>query len=154
MLGMITAADLPLLTLHPVADAQHRWVAILIDAPGENLPDRLLPAVEQWLASGLREALGKLPCILPTLPADAGYLAKVLDLSVAPGVLAGPSLLRVAFPADALSAQAALTALDTLLLPTQGAVRILHSGLAATSSLPASVQGQFAAGHSRLRRWY
>lgn len=138
----------PLLTLHPVADAQHRWVAVLVEAPcvpAETSAEAVLDAAERWLADGLREALATLPCILP-IACTAG----TPDFSASPVILAGPTVLRVHLPDEAQAAQSALNAFEVALRPSQGRVHLLHDGLPASVKIPAVVQGQVAAGHPAI----
>lgn len=89
----------PLLTLHPVSDARHRWVAVLIslaeDTPASAIPEHM----EHLLGPmGLRTALGKLPCILPPLPLST--LNEALPATLAAGPTLGPLVSMAADSAD------------------------------------------------------
>ena len=127
--------DFPLLTLHPLSDARHRWVALLIEAPLPSDAATLSAASLHWLDElGLRKALGPLPIILPVMPA-AG-------LTVDAALLAGEGtrLLRPRLDANEAVANAELAALATQLKGSANLALLLEVNHAATQ-LPANVQG-------------
>jgi len=77
-----TSTSLPLLSLHPVADAQHAWVAMLLQAPDQLAPDFL---VRLFGELGLAEALDGLPCIVAVPCTDADLAAITGGLGQRPG---------------------------------------------------------------------
>ena len=84
--------DFPLLTLHPVSDARHRWVALLIEAPLPADAATLSAASVHWLGElGLRKALGSLPCVLPAMPIAGLALDPALLDGDGPCVVVPPS---------------------------------------------------------------
>jgi c-di-GMP phosphodiesterase len=57
--------DYPLITLHPVADARHRWSALLVQSDNADDSGAFARLLGEF---GLLEALGPLSCILPLSP--------------------------------------------------------------------------------------
>jgi EAL and modified HD-GYP domain-containing signal transduction protein len=74
-----TIDNLPLIALHPVVDAQHGWVAMLLAA--EPLPDAVAQA-RLFNSAGLAGALDGLACVVPNFgrPAESvaeGFIQRV-----------------------------------------------------------------------------
>ncbi len=63
----MSTESFPLVTLHPVADAHHRWSGMLLQWDGSGDPAALSRLCGEF---GLLESLGQLPCVL-TLPDPA-----------------------------------------------------------------------------------
>lgn len=82
MVSKKTATSLPLLSLNPVADAQHAWVAMLLHAPDRIGPDALICLFGEL---GLGEALDGLPCIVAVPCTDADLATITGGLGQRPG---------------------------------------------------------------------
>lgn len=134
----------PLLTLHPVSDTRHRWVAVLIalaDDTSEANPADAIPAHLEHLLGpmGLRTALGKLPCILPSLP--LATLTEPLPATIAAGPTLVPLALAATDSADADANTSALAACEAALLQHNPGLHLLARGHVLPAIPTRSVQG-------------
>jgi EAL and modified HD-GYP domain-containing signal transduction protein len=67
----MSSDTLPLITLHPIADGQHRWSGYLVQCDASLEPAARTPALVRLFGEfGLFEALGPLPCVLPLTHVD------------------------------------------------------------------------------------
>lgn len=131
LLWSLTVNVFPLLTLHPIADSRHRWVALLIAAPEPTASADLLAALAHWLGPlELRAAVGALPLVLPELAPENIAAESVAALG------SGPLLLRAtvsgAIGESELAAMAAACGSEA---------RLLLCGTPRPLPLPAAVQG-------------
>ena len=113
-------ADLPLITLHPVADCHHAWSALLLDVPFDRtLLSRLFGEL------GLFDALGPLPCIV-RVPDPADCLSDAAELLPAEQMLLCLPGVLCADPRRA----------DELIELRRQGFRLMAEGLSAGSTLP------------------